>query len=192
TVANGKTVTVAGLTITGTDAANYSLTQPTTTANITAKPLTVTGITANNKVYDGTTTATLNSGTAALVGVVSGDTVTLNTGSATGAFADKTVANGKTVTVAGLTITGTDAANYSLTQPTTTANITAKALTVTGITANNKVYDGATTATLNSGTAALIGVVSGDTVTLNTGSATGAFADKTVANGKTVTVAGLT
>jgi len=34
-VATGKTVTVSGLTISGADSGNYSLTQPTTTANIT-------------------------------------------------------------------------------------------------------------------------------------------------------------
>ena len=77
-------MTVAGLTIGGADAGNYTLTQPTTTANITAKALTVSGVTASNKVYDGNTTATLNVSSAALVGVVAGDTVTLNTASASG------------------------------------------------------------------------------------------------------------
>src|SRR5207247_9529265 len=105
----------------------------TTTANITAAALTVTSVTAGNKVYDGTTSATLNLGSAALVGVASGDTVTLNTASASGVFADKSVGNGKTVSVSGLTLGGTDAANYTLAQPTTTANITAKGLTVAAV-----------------------------------------------------------
>src|SRR5439155_7198773 len=126
-----KTVTVNGITISGTDAANYTAnTTTTTTANITAKALTVTGITANDKVYSGTTAATLNAGGATLVGVVSGDTVTPNSGSASGAFADKNVGAGKTVNVSGLALGGTDAANYSPTQPTTTANITKATLTV--------------------------------------------------------------
>ena len=73
----------------------------------------------------------------------------MSTAGATGAFADKTVGIGKTVQVSGLTISGRDAPNYTLTQPTTTANITPVGLTVTGITANNKVYDDTTTATLN-------------------------------------------
>ena len=60
---------------------------------------------------------------AALVGVVAGDTVTLDTSSATGTFATAAVGTGKTVTVAGLTIGGADAGNYTLTQPTTTADI---------------------------------------------------------------------
>jgi len=61
------------------------------------------------------------------VGVVGSDNVTLNTGSAAGAFVDANVGTGKTVTVSGLTISGDDVGNYSLTQPTTTANITASA-----------------------------------------------------------------
>jgi len=89
--------------------------------------LTVSGITADNKVHDGNTTATLNTGSASLVGVVGSDNVTLNTGSAAGAFVDANVGTGKTVTVSGLTISGDDVGNYSLTQPTTTANITASA-----------------------------------------------------------------
>ena len=188
----GKTVTVSGLTIGGADAGNYTLTQPTTTANITAKALTVSGITAANKNYDGTTAATLNTTSAALVGVVGGDTVTLSTAGATGTFDTKSAGTGKTVTVSGLTISGADAGNYTLTQPTTTANITAKALTVSGITAANKIYDGTTAATLNTTSAALVGVIGGDTVTLSTAGATGTFANKSVGTGKTVTVSGLT
>jgi hypothetical protein len=195
-VADGKTVTLAGITINGTDAANYSLTQPTTSANITAKTITVTGITANNRVYNATTAATalLVKGSAALSGVESGDSVSLNHSSATATFADKNVANSKTVTIAGITISGTDATNYSLTQPTTTANITAKTITVTGITANNRVYNASDSATalLVKGSAALSGVESGDSVNLDHSAATATFADKNVANGKTVTIAGIT
>ena len=98
---------------------------------ITAKTLTVSGITSPGKVYDGTTTASLSVAGATLVGRVAGDTTTtLVTTGATGTFADKNVGVGKTVTVAGLTITGTDAPNYTLTQPTTTASITKATLTV--------------------------------------------------------------
>src|SRR6185369_7231141 len=112
---------------------------------------------------------------AALVGVISGDAVTLNTSSAVGAFADENVGTAKTVTVSGLSLNGADAANYTLTQPATTASITTHGLTVTGLTANNKVYDGTNAATLNLGGATLVGVASGDAVTLETGSATATF-----------------
>jgi hypothetical protein len=191
TVGTGKAVTVSGLSISGADAANYTLTQPTTTADITAKGLTVSGTTASNKVYDGALTATPNFTSSALVGVIGGDTVSLVNSSGSATFATKVVATAKTVTIAGLTLSGADAANYSLAQPTTTADITAKSLTVSGITAATRVYDATTVATLTTSGAALVGVVSGDTVALSTGSAAGAFATKTIGTGKTVTVSGL-
>src|SRR5207253_2894760 len=131
---------------------------------------------ANDKVYDGTNKATLNATGAALVGVITGDTVTLTSTGATGTFASKDVGTGITVTVSGLTLGGAQAGDYTLTQPTTTANITPATLTVTGITAANKVYDGTTKATLNTATAALAGVVTADAVTLNAATATGTFA----------------
>src|SRR5207244_4200807 len=147
---------------------------------------------ASNKAYDRTNTATLSTGSAALSGVVSGDTVNLGTGSASGTFSSAAVGSSKTVTVAGLTISGTDSGNYSLTQPTTTADITAVGPTVSGVTASNKAYDRTVTATVNTGSASLVGVLSGDTVTLGTGSVSGTFASAAVGTGKTVTVAGLT
>src|SRR5207247_1605915 len=151
---------------------------------------TVTGsITASNKVYDGTTTATI--ATRSLSGVLGSDVVSLSGGTAT--FASKTVGAAKTVTATGLSLSGADAGNYQLASTTasTTADITAKTLTVSGVTANNKAYDGNTTATLNLGSAALVGVVSGDSVTLNSASAVGNFASATVGTAKTVTVSGL-
>ena len=109
-----KTVTVTGNTISGTDAANYALTQQTgLIADITQASLSVTGLTASNKTYDTTTSATLG-GTAAIT-VLGTDTVTLGA-TAVGVFADKNAGTGKTVTVTGNTISGTDAANYALVQ----------------------------------------------------------------------------
>ncbi|NBU42415.1 MAG: filamentous hemagglutinin, partial [Planctomycetia bacterium] len=169
-VGTGKAVTVTGYSISGADAANYSIAQPTgLTADITAKALTITGATAANRAYDGTTNATITGAT--LAGVESGDTVTVTGG---GTFADKNVGTSKGVTAA-LVLAGANAGNYSLTQPTgLSANITAKALTITGLTAVNKIYDRTTAASV-SGTAALSGVESGDTVTLG-GSSTFTFA----------------
>ena len=98
--------------ITGTDAGNYVLasTTATTTANIT--PLHADGQRHRlNKVYDGTTTATVT----LTDNRVAGDVFTDADSSAT--FADKNVGTGKTVTVAGITITGTDAGNYSWRAP---------------------------------------------------------------------------
>lgn len=141
-VANGIVVNASGVTVTGTAAGNYTLTQPTgLTANITAKTLTVTGITAANKTYDGTNTATLTTSGAALVGVISPDNVTLTTGAAAGTFADANAAAAKTVTITGLALAGTDAGNYVLTAPTATADITAAAVTIT-LSNLSQTYDG--------------------------------------------------
>ncbi len=191
-VGAGKTVT-ADVALSGADSGNYSVAATaTSTADITKASLTVTGITASDKVYDQTTSATLNVAGAALVGVVSGDTVTLDTSAAVGTFSDKNVGAGKTVQVNGLTIGGANAGDYMLTQPTATASITQLYLTVTGITADNKIYDGNTSATLNTSLAALNGVISPDAVTLDASLAAGAFSTKTVGTAKTVQVSGLT
>ncbi len=185
-------VNVSGLTIRGAQASDYILTQPSTMASIAPIGLTVAGITADDKVYDHTTTADLNTGSAALVGVFTEDTVTLSTTGATGAFASKDVGTGISVIVSGLTLGGTQSADYTVTQPTTLANITPAILTVTGITASNKVYDGTTTATLDTTGASLVGVFLGDTVTLGTSGATGMYASAKVGTGITVSVVGLT
>ena len=119
-----KLLQVSGLSLSGAEAGNYTLTQPTTTARITLAGLTVVGIEAQNKEYDGTNRATLNLSNAVLAGVRSGDTVTLDTKNAVGEFDDEEVDTGKLVTVSGLALLGADAANYTLTQPTLTAGIT--------------------------------------------------------------------
>ncbi|WP_170111331.1 MBG domain-containing protein [Mangrovibacterium marinum] len=133
----GSTIAVAtAMTISGTDAANYTLTQPSLTAAITAKELTVSAATASDKVYDGSTTATINGAT--LTGVVGTDAVTLGN-STSGTFAKATVGSDIAVTTA-MTLTGDDAFNYSLTQPSLSAAITQKPITVTADAAQTKVY----------------------------------------------------
>lgn len=83
--------------------------------------LTVSSATANNKIYDGTTAATI-SGT--LNGVLSGDTVTFI---GTGVFANVGPGNNIPVTSTS-TLGGASAANYTLIQPTgLSANITGNA-----------------------------------------------------------------
>ena len=124
-VGTGKSVNISGLSLSGSAAGNYTLTQPTAQATITSAGLTVTGITAANKVYDGTTTATINTSSASLTGVIPIDAgnVALLTAGATGSFVDANVGTGKVVTITGLALSGSAAANYALTQPTTQADI---------------------------------------------------------------------
>jgi hypothetical protein len=156
--------------------ANYNAASGNTPLIVNPIALTVSGITASNKTYDGTTAATLSTGGATLNGVTNGDNIVLHTNSATGAFSDKNVGTGKTVTISGTSITGSASSNYTLTQPTTTANITAATLTYTANSAT-RAY-GAANPSL-SGT--VTGFVSGDTQ-LNSTSGTLSFTTPAVAN----------
>src|SRR4029077_13658220 len=194
TVGNGKAVTVIGVTLSGGDSGNYTVSQPSgLTADITAKNLTISGAAAQNKEYDGNTTATVDFTGASLVGVVSGDAVSINHSAYTASFNTKTVGNGKAVTVIGVTLSGGDSGNYTVSQPSgLTADIAAKNLTISGAAAQNKEYDGNTTATVDFTGASLVGVVSGDAVSINHSAYTASFNTKTVANGKAVTVTGVT
>ena len=191
-VGTAKTVTVAGLTFGGADAGNYDLplAPVTTTGNITPKDITaVTNIGALDKVYDGNTSATLDTSAANFTGLIQGDNLSVS--AATGVFADKNVGTGKTVNISGITLGGTDLGNYTLVSAnsTTTAAITRRTLTgITGITANGKVYDGGISATVNLGGAVFGGLVGGDNLTLTGGA--GQFANANAGNGKTVTISG--
>ncbi|OWK43984.1 YDG domain-containing protein [Fimbriiglobus ruber] len=191
-VGTGITVDVSGLALTGAKAGDYTLTEPTTTADITPAPLTVAGITAVNRTYDRTTAATVSITGAALVGVLGGDAVTLVATGATGTFAIPQVGIGIPVAVAGLTLGGAQAGDYTLTQPATTANITPAPLTVAGLTANDRAYNHTPAATLSTAGATLVGVFAGDTVTLVATGASGTFTSADVGTGIPVTVAGLT
>ncbi|MFN5792141.1 MAG: YDG domain-containing protein, partial [Burkholderiales bacterium] len=195
--ANGKTVTFSGMTLSGTDAGNYTVAASgTTTADITPLTLSITyaGV---DRVYDGTNSATVM---ATPTNRVSGDNLTIAVGSAS--FNDtvatigsrgKDVGSAKTVDYSNVSLSGSDAGNYSLaaTSGATTAAITAKALTVTGITASNKVYDASQAATVSvsgANNAAVLqagGLVAGDQLVV---SATGLFDTKHVGVGKTVTL----
>ncbi|WP_317202167.1 YDG domain-containing protein [Janthinobacterium sp.] len=183
-------VVTANDSLSGSAAGNYTLTQPTgLTANITAATINfVSGITAGNRAYDGTSAATLTSGGASFDGMVGGDA--LSVGAAGGAFANANAGNGKTVSISGITLGGLDAGNYILASNTAsaTANITPKALTLTGMSAAGKTYDGDAVAVLSGG--ALSGLVG--TETLGFSGQSGAFADANAGNGKAVSVGGVT
>ncbi|HAS81753.1 MAG TPA: hypothetical protein DCS43_03525, partial [Verrucomicrobia bacterium] len=159
----------------------------TNTLTVTPKGLTVSGASASNKVYDATVAAMLGGGS--LVGVVPSDTVTL-ANSATGTFAQATIGTNIAVT-SFMTLSGADAPNYTLSQPSLAADIIAKGLTVTGAVAQGKVYDGTIAATVSG--AGLSGVESGDAVTLDnasTGTFASANADTNIAVTSYMTISG--
>ncbi|MBN9349229.1 MAG: Ig-like domain repeat protein [Chitinophagaceae bacterium] len=146
TIPAGNTITTATLTVTSavnTAAGSYSFTVTSTdsygsitssssssfvvdkaTLNVTAR--------ASDKVYDGNTTAAITLSSYKL----SGDVVTINYAAAN--FNTAAVGTNKPVTVTGISISGTDASNYTLASTTAsaTANIT-KAVTSISVVSNN-------------------------------------------------------
>ncbi|WP_043814724.1 beta strand repeat-containing protein, partial [Rubrivivax gelatinosus] len=198
----GKSVTLSGLTLGGADAGNYTISTNSVTADITAKTLTVSGLgVASSKVYDGSLSATVvgsgsllsaqapGSGSSSDGKPYSGDTIAL-TGTATGSYNAASVAGANTVSFGGLTLSGAQAGDYVLSLGSQAATITPKALNVTGLTAQNKVYDATTTATFG-GTAALSGVVGSDAVSL-TGTLAASFGTADAGTNKSITTSGLT
>jgi len=189
-----KPITVSGLALSGTDAGNYSLTDASNaTVDISALGITSSGITAINRVYDGTSAVALNTSGAALNGAISGDSVSLVTSAATGSMANKNVGTNKPVSVSGLSLTGADAFNYTIADASNAVvDISARSITSTGVTGVDRVYNGTTTVAVSAGSAVLNGAISGDSVSLVTSGATGTMADKNVGIDKPVSVSGLT
>ena len=138
----------------------------TATVTVNPKVVTVSGITANDKAYDGTTDAELVFSNATFDGIQGNDTLTAT---AKGKFANANVGN-QPVTISDLILGGDSAANYVLAtegnQTETTATITAKEVTVSGITANDKAYDGTTNATLDFSNAKFNGILENDKLTV--------------------------
>ncbi len=122
TMTSGTTACTVHYNQTGNGAYSAAL-ELTETVLAEKAVLTVTGITAGSKTFNGNTSATLNTTGAVLNGVVTGDTVTADYTAAIGTFDTMDVGTGKTVTVSGIT-TDANPNNYSLTQPTLTADIT--------------------------------------------------------------------
>ena len=171
---------------------DYSTVYDSFNVEITAAPVTVSGIAGpTDKVYDGATGATLDYSNMVLAGVVEKDAANL-TATATGTFEDKNVGEDKKIAISNLALSGAASGNYALAnsgqQAEATGTIIPKEVTVSGITASNKIYDGNTKATLNCNGAVFGGIVDGDTLTVI---ADGAFTDENVGNEKTVTISNL-
>ena len=122
---------------------NYSSAEASYTLTVAKKAITVSGITAADKTYDGKTTATLDCSKATFGGKLDGDTLTVT---ATGTFADKNVGEDKTVNITDLTLGGASVGNYQLSeegqQTTATATISPAKIFISTTGIKEKVYDG--------------------------------------------------
>ena len=183
-VGNNKPVTISQPTLSGANAGKYLLlpiSSTSTTADITPLGITVTA-TGVNKIYDGTTMATVMMSS---TDILAGDNVSFTNTAAN--FVDKNVGNNKSVSVTGISASGSDAGNYAISSvnATTTANITPLAITVmaTGV---NKIYDGTTATTVMMSSN---GILAGDTVSFT--DTTANFVDKNVGSNKLVNITGI-
>ncbi|MEV9499575.1 beta strand repeat-containing protein [Aliarcobacter butzleri] len=164
---------------------NYNLNITQGKLEITKADLTITGLSVDDKVYDGTNSATANTASVGYTGKFGSDDVSLS-GTLTTTFTNKNVGNHQ-VNISGVTLNGTDAVNYKATAPSSlTANITQKELTVnnSSIVGTNKIYDGTKEAQLTTkGT--LSGVIGSETLNLNY---VASFNDKNAENNKNIDV----
>lgn len=128
-VGTGKTVSFSGFSLEGDAAENYTLaSQPAgTMADITVRTVTVEDLHIQDKRYDGTDRAEYD-GEPTLGNAVSGDHVALVKG--TPSFTSIRTAEDIAIRFTEFSLTGADAGNYALTQPTgITASILPYALT---------------------------------------------------------------
>jgi len=190
-----KTVEVGGLTISGGDAANYSApSTATTTATITPVTITVSGtFTAATKVYDRTTTATVNDTSGLTLGdIILADQAGISIDSTTASFDDRSVGTSKSVTLDSLTVTGTNSGNYTVdvsgVSDYTAGEITPASLDVS-VVVDDRNWDGTTNATIDR--IDLSGVIGDDSVSVDTPNATAVFRTAEQGDDKPVDVSGI-
>jgi hypothetical protein len=149
---------VTGLT--GTDADNYTFANVKGDYKVDRKAISLSGITAGTKIYDGSTAAPVNATAATFNGMVSGDVLTV---ASTGTFGNKNVGTAKTVALSN-TLGGTDLENYTVTdQTSTTGSITPRAATISA-TPTQLTFTGTT---LNQAAPTTSNLVAGDDLTIN-------------------------
>ena len=174
----GVNANISGLAISNP---NYYVTRLATPlrANITPAPITVSVV----KSYDGGVTVTFDQMT---VTGIAGQTLLFAPGSVA-TISSSAVGSASFVSLSGAVLldgTGLES-NYTVVSPSfSSITISPKALTISGATVANKMYDGTTAATIYGGS--LVGVVSGDSVVL---SEAGSFISASAGTGIAVTPA---
>jgi hypothetical protein len=160
----GENVGTYTITIGTVSDTNYDITLNPETFEITKKTITVSGITASDKVYDANTTASVDLSGITFDTLSFTDTITATV---TGTFDTKDIGTSKTVSLTA-TYSSTALDNYTIVdQTTTTASITARTVSVTGDTGIDKTFDDTTNLPLGEiGYGNLTGVLDGEDVSL--------------------------
>jgi filamentous hemagglutinin family protein len=143
---------LAGLTLGGASAGNYTLTGGSGTVTVNPLPVTVAG----TAPYNGTTNAAASG--LSVTNLIGGDTVTL---AGLAALAGKDAGSEAIASLTGLTLSGASAGNYTLTGGSGSVTVDALAVSLGG----TETYSGSTMAAASSLTVA--NLVAGDTLTLS-------------------------
>lgn len=194
-----KDVIINGLLkLTGGDANKYQLEQPIfsgLTATISPLVVQISGIAVKNKKYDGVLDAELDLDNIILEGIKTGDNVNIDASDIILKFDNASSGKDKPITITGLfKLTGADAGNYQLAQPTLTgliATISPLAVKISGVAVKNKKYDGLLDAELDLDNILLEGVKTGDNVNIDASDIILKFEDASSGKDKPVTITGL-
>ena len=165
----------------GIDLVNYQIVDQTNLpGTIVAKNLSLSGIMALDKTYDGSNQAILDFSSKVLSGLVPGDDLVINT---SGTYFDKHVGVNREVSISH-SYSGADLENYNISaQSTDYASIRPRNLSISGIKALNKTYDGKISAELDISALVKNGLVPGDELEIITSAN---FLDKSASVDKTV------
>ena len=167
-------------------------------ATITQRVLTMSGVAAQSKTYDGTTSADAAQFHATLNNVVAGEESLVSATATGAAYNSKDVRAANAVKYTGVELTGTGAGNYSIARTAEgTGSITAKQLNLalTSGARFDKTYDGTANVTqsLTKGTNyTLTNFADGEGADIALAPVTGTYTDKNAGTGKAVTFGGLT
>jgi hypothetical protein len=177
----------------GSGLGKYAITYVGGSLTVGRRALTVGGVVAEDKSYDGATAAAVDFAGASLSGVIDGDVVRIDSSACSASFGSASVGVAKPVTVSGVTLRGADAGNYTVGQPAGLhADITARRLTIVGAVAGDKFYDGTAATTVDYSGAGLRGVIGADVVSIRSSGSSADFDSASVGAGKPVTVRGVT
>ncbi|MEK9212914.1 beta strand repeat-containing protein, partial [Sphingomonas sp. 2378] len=183
----------------GNGGGNYAVVTVGAVGTIAKKRLTGQLTSGVAKTYDGTSNATLLP--VNLDGVIAGDALDLTTASAT--YADRNVGTGKRVTVSGMVLGGTDAANYVLLNDHASADVGAITPRLVSISVSGrgaKTYDGTDLLSASQHGSLVFLAADGDTTTqalmladgiaLDMSGATGTLGDRHAGMGKSLLLTG--
>ena len=191
----GITVSVRGLSLAGLSAGNYTLLSTSINGpiGVIAPATLIASLTGKvSKIYDTTTAANLSSKNYLLSGILGNDQVSLNDPTS-GTFNTPNVGKSKNVSVSGLSLSGSSAANYTLLNTTITGaigKIIPATITAALTGSVTKVYDGTSKALLGTANYILRGILGSDQIALNNPTS-GTYDSASAGDNKIVTVGGL-